>query len=281
MPAAMPFAPDFMVIGAMRAGTTSLQIWLRGLDGLCLPRMKETDFFIDSKGWQRGFDWYRHLFRDTGALTGEVCPNYAKRDVFKGVPQRIAAVRSDIRLIYIVRDPVERAISQYIHTWYRDDLPEPDELAGTWSERHLLATSRYAWQMEPWLEAFGREQILFVDFDRIHQEPLALIREVAAHIGATPPERLPHSGRRNSAKDFRRLPGWWHKLRETPAGAHLRAKAPSGVVSAVRSALSIGKAAPRPSAFDAAARARLADALREDAEKFRALSGLELAHWCV
>ena len=81
--------PDFVVIGSMRAGTTMTHELLSGIKGLCLARMKETDFFIPSRNFKRGEKWYMRQFDEPHALCGEVSPNYTKRDVFPGVAESL------------------------------------------------------------------------------------------------------------------------------------------------------------------------------------------------
>ena len=100
--------PDFIIIGAMRAGTTALADLLSRHPEIGMSRLKETDYFIAEKNFSRGPVWYQSLFPMDRPIRGEASPNYAKSDVFAGVPQRIHAARPDVRLIYIVRDPVER-----------------------------------------------------------------------------------------------------------------------------------------------------------------------------
>ncbi|MCI4644305.1 MAG: sulfotransferase domain-containing protein [Hyphomonadaceae bacterium] len=265
----------------MRAGTTTLHNILSQLPGLSLPKMKETDFFIDSKNRHLGQDWYQSLFSSSGEdISGEVCPNYAKRDVFPEVPGHVAAVNPNVRLVYIVRDPVVRALSQYKHTWGSTGLPLPDDLRGTWEERHILATSQYAWQLEIWLDLFPREQILIVDFKHLVSDPEAAIGQIAEHIGAEPPEGLDDISRDNSANHVARVPKWWHSLRNTSMGVRARAMAPPGLVGAVKSAV-LSSSAPEPPPIPQDMKARFADALHKDSSTFRKLSGMAFDDWSV
>lgn len=273
---------DFVVIGAMRAGTTSLHNTLSGVDGLSLPRMKETDFFIDSKNWDRGRAWYESLFsKDQDRLRGEVCPNYAKRDVFPEVPRHIHALAPDIRIVYIVRDPVERAISHYRHTWISTgDVPAPDALENTWEERHILATSRYAWQLQPWLDFFDREQLRIIDFDTLVQEPAREIHALARHIGLDCGAAVSALADDNSSEDVARMPRWWHAMRNTPLGMTARSLAPTRLVSAVRSRIKSRDVDDVPD-LSSPVRDRFKAYLEDDAKAFRKMTGLDFPNWSV
>ncbi|MEO0817566.1 MAG: sulfotransferase [Pseudomonadota bacterium] len=273
---------DFLVIGAMRAGTTSLHNTLSKLDGLSLPRMKETDFFIESKNWARGLDWYRGLFasRDS-ALRGEVCPNYAKRDVFPEVPGNVRALAPDVRLIYLVRDPVERALSHFRHTWISTgDVPSPDAFEGSWAERHILSTSQYAWQLEPWLDTFSADQVLVIDLETLICEPETQIAAIADHIGLDADIEVDHLITENAAVDVARMPRWWHAMRNTPVGIKARSMTPTGLVRAVKSRLRSRTVSEVP-ALPSSVRDRFAEILARDAQALRSLTGQSFARWSV
>jgi len=274
--------PDFLVIGAMRAGTTSLHKSLRAIDSLSLPKVKETDFFIESKNWSRGMDWYRGLFTQTEVVRrGEVCPNYAKRDVFPEVPGHVFQANRDVRLIYIVRDPVARALSHYRHTWISTGrVPDATELGGSWEERHILATSRYAWQLEAWLEHFDLSQVLILDFEELVADARPQIEALAHHIGVKPPSTLDALTEDNSVEDVARMPRWWHSMRNTSLGLKARSMAPSGLVQVVKSRFRARDTASVPE-LPGSVRARFAEALAPDAERFRKITGRAFENWSV
>ncbi|MGV6802177.1 MAG: sulfotransferase domain-containing protein [bacterium] len=274
------FAPDFLVIGAMRCGTTSLHNWLRQFAEISLPRMKETDFFVAEKNWARGVGWYRRQFDPQAALTGEVSPNYTKRDVFYGVAERVAQMAPRVKLIYIVRDPVERAISHYYHSYQFQGLPEPDIFAGSREEAHILASSQYSWQLEPWLAQFEREQFLFLEFAQLTQHPREALDRIAAHLGTSVPARLDLDGAENSRHSIGQVPGWWHSLRETRLGTALRSRLPAGLAQRLKSSLSLSPGKNLP-AMPPQLKDRYRDLLHNERTKLEALTGLALEGWNV
>jgi len=201
--------PDFLVIGAMRAGTTSLHQFLASHPDIHLPHIKETDFFIGRQNWQLGREWYKRQYTLANrGIFGEVCPNYAKADVFPGVPERAHTFNPNMRIFYIVRDPVERAISHYRHSLsYDRSLPPPADLIGSEQGLHILRTSQYMFQIRPWLKYFDEEQIAILDFQDLLENPQHTAQLVADHLG------LPADGfdaraskPANSSRDVASLP---------------------------------------------------------------------------
>ena len=176
--------PDFLVIGALKAGTTSLFEYLRGHPQLFLPDAKELGFFVAEHQWSHGLDWYRAQFAAApgGARCGEVSPAYAWYPSFGGVPERIASVVPDVRIVYLVRDPFERMRSQWHQgialgkerrTLTRAVLETPD----------YVDCSRYATQLERYLRVFPREQVHVVVSERLRDARGETLRGVLGFLG--------------------------------------------------------------------------------------------------
>src|SRR5687768_14093660 len=96
--------PTFVIIGAMKCGTTSLHYYLAQHPEICMPQKKETDFFITEINYHRGRGWYESLFAQPAKITAKACgeasPNYAKTWQFRGVPERMHDLLPQARLIY-------------------------------------------------------------------------------------------------------------------------------------------------------------------------------------
>ena len=263
----------------MRAGTTALQSTLSSVPGVSLPGMKETDFFIEKRNLHRGTAWYDSQF-STAKIRGEVDPNYAKRDVFPGVPERVAARRPDCKIVYIVRDPVDRAMSQYAHSFHAgQDLPSPDDLIGTAQGDHILNTSRYAWQLDEWRTHFPTDQILVVDFDELVSGTDAMTRLIE-HIGLPTLQPMPTLVRANDGGSVAKLPRWWLKLRASRLGIALRRAVPRSLAARAKSAAAIGTTRTVPT-FGSRARNALAEAVADDTEKLRAMTERQFPTWSV
>lgn len=112
--------PTFVVIGAMKAGTVSLRHYLDEHPDVFVARggtFSEPNFFVAEDNWSRGRGWYESLFDGAGqaAAVGECSPSYTWAHVYAGIPERMAQVIPAARLVYVVRDPIARMQSMYLH----------------------------------------------------------------------------------------------------------------------------------------------------------------------
>ena len=104
--------PNTFIIGAGKSGTTSLWLYLNRHPDIALSRNKEPAFFV-RPNFREDLDWYESLF-EPARIVGEASTVYTAHPVFDGVPERIHSLVPTPKLIYLVRDPVERAISHYV-----------------------------------------------------------------------------------------------------------------------------------------------------------------------
>ena len=107
--------PNLIVIGAAKCGTTSLHAYLDEHPEIAMSREKELHFFVDRKNWGRGIEWYEAQFDASAPVRGESSPGYSAYPLYEGVAERMARVVPDAKLVYLVRDPVERVVSHYTH----------------------------------------------------------------------------------------------------------------------------------------------------------------------
>jgi hypothetical protein len=181
------------VIGAMKAGTTSLYHYLRPHPEVFMPKVKELDFFAEEMNWSRGLDWYRRQFApapgDAVAL-GEASTVYSKFPRYTGVPARMAGAVPDVRLIYVVRDPIERIRSHYEHRVASGAETAPIESA-VFENPIYLDYSRYALQIDQYLDYFPRDQLLVVTSEALRHERESTMREVYEFLGVAPDFRAP------------------------------------------------------------------------------------------
>lgn len=271
--------PDFIVIGSMKSGTTTLYRYLAAHPDIGMSRDKETDYFVGEKNFGRGPAWYAAQFAPGPRLHGEASPNYTKVDDFPGVPERIKAHNPDVKLIFMVRDPVDRFVSQYRHSWTMGDVrDDPEAMAGTDEYRHILDTSRYARQFEAYLAEFERDRILVVDFDRFVGETDAAMAEIHAFLGVA--HRPVAQGSFNDNSEVARVPAVVLRFAQSPLGRLFTHVVSRENRDRVRRLLARGKAR-QPPAFPPALRARVRDDLRADVARFRTLAGHPFAHWSL
>lgn len=180
--------PDFLVIGAMKAGTTSLYHYLRAHPQVFMPAIKAPEFFVAESNWGRGVEWYAKLFAPAGtqvAAVGEASNAYAKYPFHLGVPERMAGCIPDVRLIYTVRDPVQRIRSHY-RTRAREGSEKAPIERAIFENPIYLDYSRYAMQLDRFLEHFPREQLQVITADDLRGDRLSTMREVYGFIGVDP-----------------------------------------------------------------------------------------------
>jgi hypothetical protein len=181
--AALPL-PDFLGIGAQKAGTTWLWENLRRHPGVFVPERKELHYW-DNK-WERPLAYYAGRFAEgAGRVRGEITPAYgilpAERIRF------IHRLLPDLRLVLLLRNPVDRAWSQLAMELGREGRkPEEvpaDELVAFASSERALRRGDYTAILERWLAVFPEEQLLVGFFEEIREQPRALLRRVFEHLG--------------------------------------------------------------------------------------------------
>jgi hypothetical protein len=176
--------PDFIVIGAMKSATTTLHEQLARQSGLLLSRPKEPNFFSDDENYARGFDWYASFFEaaSESLLVGESSTHYSKLPTYPRTVQRMVRALPRVKLIYVIRHPIDRLTSHYFHEVTVGRIRVGLEEA---MNRHpeLIEYGRYSMQIEPYLVAYGPESVHLVFFDRLIAQPDAEIERIGRFLG--------------------------------------------------------------------------------------------------
>lgn len=210
-------SPDFLCLGAQRSGTTSLHLLLSRHPQLFLPGMKEVHYF--SLHADRSARWYRNHFKSVAPsrICGEITPYYLYHPE---VPRRVRQTIPNVKLIVMLRDPVERAISGYFHAVRRgyESLEieeafasEPQRIMGAggvlrnpagrhYSHQHhsYAARSRYERQLDRWLEMFPEDRFLLIKYEDFVADKDAALSRIETFLGVSPtddPGKLPHANR--------------------------------------------------------------------------------------
>ncbi len=275
-----PKRPDFAIIGAMRAGTTQIYDLLRQVPQISVARMKETDFFCSKQSVARGFNWYASQFAGEETLWGDISPNYAKTDINPDAAELLHQANPDMAVFFVARDPVDRAISQYRKHWLEADTPPPEELLSSWTGRHILHASRYHLCLEPFWARFG-DRVRIIDFDDLITDPEATVSGLCETLGISGVRLTPLEMGSNSTEELARRPRWWSRLRQSELGQQLRGRLPRSVINLAKRHVVLPEAKAPPPSFPDRVRARLADALADDAARFRKATGLAFKQWTV
>jgi sulfotransferase family protein len=169
------------VIGAQKAGTTSLHHYLDAHPEIAMSREKELYFFEGESSWSRGLEWYASQFEDA-PVRGESCPGYSLWPRQPGVPEKISRVLPDVLLVYLVRDPFDRIVSHWVHRTLAHERA-PFAEAVTAPRNVYVAASSYATQLERYLLHFPLERILVVDSDDLRGERRETLRRIFRFVG--------------------------------------------------------------------------------------------------
>ncbi len=183
--------PAVVVVGGMKCGTTALHRYLDLHPDIAMSEPKELNFFFGAAdgepswtegNWSRGVGWYRSHFAGTASVHGESSPGYTSPD-HPETAQRMAGVVPEARLLYLVRDPLDRALSQYRHHRRDGDERRPAEQALLDPESQYIARSRYHERLEPFLDHYRRDRILVVRHRDLLERRRETVRSVFAFLG--------------------------------------------------------------------------------------------------
>ncbi len=176
--------PDFMIIGAMKSATSTLHEQLARQDGFFMCTPKEPYFFSDDPVYAKGIEWYVNLFADAQSsdICGESTTHYAKLPTYPKTIARIAKHVPDAKFVYVMRHPIDRLVSQYIHQWTEREIDRPiDEAIHAHPE--LIAYSKYTMQLQPYFAQFGQARVLPVFFDHLHTHPQIALERICRFLG--------------------------------------------------------------------------------------------------
>ena len=192
-----PILPNFLIIGAAKSGTTSLAHYLRAHPQAFMPRLEPHSFTAERR-WKLGQAWYENQFKAAGnaVAVGETSASYSRSPLDQGVPDRIATLVPDIRILYLVRRPLHRMRSEYLH-----------RLLNGKENRSLLDASRYALQIDRYLEHFPPEQLLVLTAEQLRHARGVSLDRVQEFLGLDRGWQPPKLGReynRTAPKPARR-----------------------------------------------------------------------------
>ncbi len=184
--------PNLFIVGAMKAGTSSLHSYLHLHPGIFMCEPKEPCFFVS----REQLDWpaiekfefwhepnYLELFEKAGdaRFVGESSTLYTKAPRISGVPERIARYSPGARIVYMTRDPIERTISHYWHT-VRWENERRDLLTALREEPHYREVSYYAMQIRPYLDLFGRDRVISFTLEELSGDANSVLSELCTWL---------------------------------------------------------------------------------------------------
>lgn len=278
--------PTFLGIGAPKCGTTWLAECLREHPDVYVPEVKEVTYFSSQKKLARGDAWYlSHFDGARGAkAVGEFSVTYLSGGA--GVAERIASLAPDVRLLAVLRDPVERAFSHY--RWLiqlgklASDVPFGTALL---QSPDIVEDSLYFKGLEPFLARFPLERLHLVSYDRLKKAPESVVADAYRFIGVDEhyiPSVLSRRVGKTISPRFRAL----ERLR-VDLYRFARRHNMTGLISFVkRSGLSafyreFNDKRGAQSGLDGAQDAEVFELFRKDLSALREATGFDSDAWCV
>lgn len=175
--------PTVLVIGAGKAGTSTVHRMLDTLSTVHMSTPKEIEYFSHPEHPDYPLSWYYEYFRAGAGLRhrGESSPTYTMYPLVLGVPERIHRMDPDVRLIYLVREPVSRMVSAYGQACRMGYERRPIDQALT-RDLGYFAPSMYWLQLSEYLRFFDRDQIHVEDLDDLRQDPMGVLARMARFL---------------------------------------------------------------------------------------------------
>jgi Sulfotransferase domain len=271
--------PNLIIIGAMKCGTSSMHNYLDAHPEISMSRQKELNFFSFDRHWQRGEDWYGRHFSSTAAIRGESSPSYSKFPKVPHVPGRMKTLIPSARFIYLVRDPVARIVSHYMHL--RDGGREKRSLNEALSQfdgNQYIDCSRYHMQLEQYLAHFSQSQILVVSAEEMKEDRHETLRYVFRFLKVDESFRSPrHDAIYHASKPHGPVR---RTVEQSRLARHIRPYVPRSIVYWAASHGPEQRAVDPPS-FDSGLQETLRDYLRADVERLRSQVGRDFAQWSI
>jgi Sulfotransferase domain len=271
--------PNLIVIGAQKCGTSGLHYYLSLHPEISVSRPKELNFFIEERNWPKGVDWYRSHFDANAKVRSEASPNYTAYPQHLDVPERMHSVVPDAKLLYMVRDPIDRIAAHWVHNYAK--RREKGDLRTTLLHPNTsyLVRSHYYAQLQRFLRLYPFERVIVIEQEELRNRRLETLRRIFEFAGVDP--GFSHPGFATQRHRTSR------KRRGTPLTRVLeRIDRRRGSVSAARLRALGGRIFPLGRAIEVpdvrrALPPETLRSLRDDAERLRELTGLDLSGWSI
>lgn len=216
--------PNFIIIGAMKCATSSLHEQLNQQPGIFMSELKEPNFFSNDEEYNKGSEWYLSHFEEANIndLIGESSTHYTKLPTYPHTIERLQKYLPDAKFIYVMRHPINRLVSQYIHEWSQRVIsvginesidPHPE----------LLEYSLYTKQLQPYFDTFGQERVLPIFFERMLTTPQTELERICRFIGyKDQPQWYQELNASNVSNQRMIKSAWRDAIVETPGLKQLR-----------------------------------------------------------
>ena len=216
--------PDFIIIGGMKCATSTLHDQLALHESFFMTNPKEPNFFSNDEIYSQGIGWYSELFSSANKdqLKGESSTHYTKLPEYPDTIDRIVHNYPDLcKFIYVMRHPVDRLISHYIHQWSQGVIScGIDEAVHSFPE--LTNYSCYNMQLEPYLTRFSTAAVLPLFAERLRQNPQNELQTVFDFLNVIEKPNWDDTLKSNVSTERVRVCSWRDAIVENPLLATIR-----------------------------------------------------------
>lgn len=248
----------------MKSGTSTLAAQLGAQDGIFITTPKEPNYFSDDEIYVQGPDWYARLFEGAAAgdLKGEASTHYTKLPTYPETLARLTAGCEAKRFVYMIRNPMDRAVSHFMHEWSQGLIGQEvslDQALDVLPE--MISYGLYGMQMAAWLDVFDRTQIHIETMEALKLDPQEVLTRVGRFLERDGLVWQADLGRQNVSTE---------RLRAGPFDRWLLHSAPATwlrrtlVPQTLRDRIKAGRRMPERPSFSAATITRLEATFAED-----------------
>lgn len=274
--------PDFLIIGAMKSATSTVTGFLEDHPETFVPPYFEPEFFARDEVWALGQDWYEAHFADKqGArLCGENSNMYTNNAVAPYCAERIARLYPDIKLIYIVREPISRTRSAWyeIRTHSGDVAPPTLDLAVRDKPETYVDCSLYWKQLSAYRAHFSDAQIHIAFMEDLKTDSAAFFEGICSFLDIAVPEAAPERGHLNKSSQKKIPSQAYSTLQKNPVVRLGKLFAPKGLKKLIKNQI-LSKSPKDLPDFSPEVLAELRETYREDARAFLAHTGKPQDFW--
>jgi hypothetical protein len=275
--------PNFIVIGSQKCGTTSLHYYLSLHPEISMSREKELNFFVEKLNWHKGVEWYKNNFVKEAKIYGEISPNYTYYPRFQGVPEKMHSLVPQAKLIYILRDPIQRIISEYLHTYSlgRENRSLDEAVKDLESSRYICR-SQYYMQLEQYLPFFPKSSFYIMMAEDLSNRTEETLQKLFKFLGVDDSfcdRRFSEIKHITTNRRRKNAVGEW--LAKTPVVEALE-KLPFDLREKVKAMLffPFSEKIKRPT-IEPSLQAKLIEYLKPDTNRLREFTGLSFDDWCL
>ena len=278
--------PNLIIIGAIKSGTTSLHYYLSLHPEIVMSNPKELHFFSMERNWGKGLAWYESHFTKEAKIRGESSPSYTRYPLITITPERMYSVVPQAKLIYILRDPIDRLISEYRQRLADGtDLRPLPEILSDLKENQYVYNSKYYTQLEQYLKFYSKDNIFIMTIEELNKQPQQTVQKVFRFLDVNVSFFHPDYAKKFHVSDDKRLKNalglfLTKKFRDSEIKDKIRAALPSFInetyISFSRSNVKVEKPF-----LDGLQKQRLIAELKDDINQLRNYTGHKFESWCL